>query len=51
MGGSSIIVLQYPWGLALTEPLTRTLIFIVVSYAALAAECASEMTADSYVRL
>ena len=41
---------QYPLGFTLVAFLT-ILIFIVVSYAALAASCASEMSADSKLRL
>ena len=41
---------QNPVGLAF-EAVLITLIFIVISYAALAAACASEMSADSKLRL
>jgi hypothetical protein len=50
IGGSSTKNEQYPLGFALAAFL-MTLIFIVLSYAALDAVCASEMRADSKLRL
>jgi multidrug transporter EmrE-like cation transporter len=38
-------------GLRLNEPFLTTVIFIVISYAALATSCASETSADSKLRL
>ena len=42
--------MQYPWGLTAVAFFTMV-IFIVVSYAALDAECASDTSADSKLRL
>lgn len=46
-GIASIIIEQYALGFALVVAFFTTLIFIVVSYAALDASCASDVTADS----
>jgi len=50
IGGSSIHIEQYALGLALAAFLI-TLIFIIVSYAALAVAWANEMSAESKLRL
>lgn len=50
IGGSSMKLPQRPVGFTWVAFLT-ILIFIVLSYDALAASCASEMTADSKLRL
>jgi len=43
---------QKPWGLTLAVAFLMIVIFIVISYAAaLAAVCASEISADSKLRL
>ena len=46
-GKSSTKIGHQPWGFALTMAFLMTVIFIVVSYAALATWCASAMVADS----
>jgi len=48
---SSIWNGQDATGLRLNEPFLTTVIFMVISYAALATSCASEMSADSKLRL
>ena len=47
---SSMYAVQNPFGFALVAFLI-TVIFIVISYAALATSCASEIRADSKLRL
>jgi len=50
-GISSTNMPQYPWGFALAVPFFTIWIFIVLSYAAPATVWASEMSADSKLRL
>lgn len=51
IGGSSTNIAHMPLGLAFEVPFLMTLIFILLSYAALAASCASEISADSKLGL